>query len=111
MLLRPKQDLNSLPHDPPFRLQRRHSRLSESGRVRQRLQTVLTSQALIYKRDASAWRAQEQLIVVAMQFPVEAGELRGREVWAVRGLVVLVLGTHVVSHASSVPTDMSYHSQ
>lgn len=66
MLFRPKQDLNSLPHDPSLRLQRRHRRLSESSRVRQRLQAVLTSQALIYKRDASAWRAQEQLIVVAM---------------------------------------------
>lgn len=66
MLLGTQQYLDRLPHDPALVLQRRDCRLGERSRVRQRLQAVLTSQALVDERDASAWRSQEQLIVVSM---------------------------------------------
>lgn len=48
--------------------------------IRRRLQTVQTSQTLVDERDTLIRRAQEKLIVVAMEVAIEARQLAGREV-------------------------------
>ncbi len=82
MLVRAQQQLDRLPHYPSLRLQRRHRRVRESGtlRPRLRLQTVQAPQTLINKSETIMRRAEEKLVVVAVEVAVEVGELvrRGR---------------------------------
>jgi hypothetical protein len=49
-----------------------------------------TSQTLVYERDAFVRRAQEQLIIIALQVTVEVGKLIGRQVRLVRSFVLFV---------------------
>lgn len=80
-----EEELDRLPHDPPFGFESGDSRISESCRVLEGrgLQGVKASQRFVDEGDRLVWCAQEELVVVAVQGPVEGCKLRRCEVWAV----------------------------
>ena len=91
MFLRSKQDLDRLPHDPPFGLESRDCRVGECDGVWRRLKAVQTAQRLVNEGDACAWRTQEKLVIIPIQVSIEASQLRRCQIRVVGRFVVLVL--------------------
>lgn len=89
VLLRAEEELDGLPHDPAFGLERRYGWVGEGGGCicrssGDRLERVQTAQALVDEGDALIWGYEEKLVVVAVQFTVKSSQLRGQQVGLVR---------------------------